>query len=142
MADYLIQLKDWIKLPVDQALAHIAPLGDPPSSLDDWEGISPWIVPSILWPLYAFLSSPDDYRTTICTAIAGGGDTDTTAAMAGAISGAFLGLDAVPHLVAQHITDTGKWGYEPMLCLSDLAFHLGQVRRLRAEESLVSRWSA
>lgn len=141
MAQYLIQLKDWLGLPVNESLAKIAPLGNPPESLDDWEGITPWIVPSILWPLYAFLSSPANYWETICTAIAGGGDTDTTVAMAGAISGAFLGIDAIPPDIAQKLTDLGKWGYGPMLSLADLAFHLAQVRRIREEEKMQTRWA-
>jgi hypothetical protein len=50
----------------------------------------------VLWSLYSFLTSPDGYWETICTAIAVGGDVDATAAMAEAMSGAFLGLDAIP----------------------------------------------
>ena len=50
----------------------------------------------MLWSLYAFLRSPDDYWETICTAIGVGGDTDTMAAIAGAISGARLGVAALP----------------------------------------------
>jgi ADP-ribosylglycohydrolase len=44
----------------------------------------------VLWSLYSFLRSPEDYWETVCTAIAVGGDVDTTAAMAGAVSGAYL----------------------------------------------------
>lgn len=142
MAEYVRNLAKWIDLPLDAALQEIIPLGEPPSSLDDWEGITPWIVPSVLWSLYAFLSSPNDYWRTICTAIAGGGDTDTTAAMAGAISGAFLGLEAVPEKVSHQLTDRGKWGYEPLLSLSVLGFHAARVRQLSEEESLVTRWAA
>ena len=142
IANHLEQLADWIELPVDAALAAIAPLGDPPESLKGWEGISPWIVPSVMWSLYSFLKSPNDYWQTICTAIAGDGDTDTTAAMAGAISGTFLGIEAVPKSVSHFLTDQGKWGYQPLLALADLAFHLTRVRQVREEEGLASRWAA
>ena len=80
IADDLLQLVGWIDLPIDVALEKIMPMGNLPESLKDWEGISPWIVPSIVWSLYAFLRSPHDYWKTICTAIAGGGDADTTLA--------------------------------------------------------------
>ncbi len=63
-----------------------------PAHMPHWQGISAFVTPSVLWSLYAFLRSPDDYWETICTAIAVGGDTDTMAAMAGAISGARLGV--------------------------------------------------
>jgi poly(ADP-ribose) glycohydrolase ARH3 len=43
-----------------------------------------------------------DLVTTVSSAVLGGGDTDTTAAVAGAISGAYNGLHHLPaHLVAQ-----------------------------------------
>ena len=46
--------------------------------------------------------SPTDLVTTVSSAVLGGGDTDTTAAVAGAISGAYNGLHHLPaHLVAQ-----------------------------------------
>lgn len=44
----------------------------------------------------AFLHHPDSYTETISFAIRMGGDTDTIASMAGAISGARLGLSAIP----------------------------------------------
>lgn len=46
--------------------------------------------------LYAFLRSPDSFRETVQFAIRLGGDTDTIAAMAGALSGAYLGEDSIP----------------------------------------------
>jgi ADP-ribosylglycohydrolase len=44
----------------------------------------------------ALRATPGDYSNTICTAIAVGGDVDTTAAMTGAISGRFWGLMVFP----------------------------------------------
>jgi len=137
----LQQLAAWTDLPIDAALERIAPMGNPSDSLEGWEGISPWVVPSVLWSLYSFLRSPQDYWQTICTAISGGGDTDTTAAMAGAISGAFLGLEAIPVEVSYRLTDQGKWGYKPLLALADLGFHLTRVRQLMYEEGMVARWT-
>jgi ADP-ribosylglycohydrolase len=77
------------------------------------------VVGSVLWSLYSFLKSPDDYRQTIRTAIAVGGDVDTTAAMAGAISGARLGLVAVPQGLAQRLTDRGTWRLAELIALAD-----------------------
>jgi ADP-ribosylglycohydrolase len=72
----------------------------------------------VLWSLYSFLRSPNDYRETVRTAIAVGGDVDTTAAMAGAISGAYLGLDAIPESWARRVTDRGSWGYDELVGLA------------------------
>ncbi len=46
--------------------------------------------------IFCFLRHPDSYEKVIHEAIFIGGDTDTIACMAGAISGAFLGISAVP----------------------------------------------
>ena len=56
-----------------------------------WDGISPWARTSTLWALYAFMRSPKDFWRTLNTALLGGGDTDTIAAMACAMSGAYHG---------------------------------------------------
>ena len=138
----LLQLVDWVDLPINEALEQVMPMGSPPDSLKDWEGISPWVVPSVLWSLYSFLHSQNDYWQTACTAISGGGDADTTAAMAGAISGAFLGLDPIPTNVAHRLTDQGKWGYEPLLALSDLGFHLARVRQMMNDKTILSQVAA
>jgi poly(ADP-ribose) glycohydrolase ARH3 len=46
--------------------------------------------------LYCFLRHPDSYADVIGHAVFAGGDADTIAAMAGAVSGAFLGEAAIP----------------------------------------------
>lgn len=51
---------------------------------------------SVPTAIFAFLSHPQDFVSTVAYAISLGGDTDTIASMAGAISGAYLGLDAIP----------------------------------------------
>ncbi len=81
--------------------------------------ISPYVVPSVLWSLYSFLAAPDNYMDATGLAISGGGDADTTAAMTGAISGAYLGLEAIPHELAECLTDCGAYGLESLLALAD-----------------------
>lgn len=55
---------------------------------------------SVVTAIASFSFTPNSYERTIGNAILLGGDTDTIAAMAGAISGAFLGRDAIPaHLL-------------------------------------------
>jgi poly(ADP-ribose) glycohydrolase ARH3 len=51
---------------------------------------------SVPTAIYCFLRQPQSYKDTVIYAISLGGDTDTIAAMAGAISGAYVGIEAVP----------------------------------------------
>lgn len=119
MADEVRRLPEWLALPPAQAGPVIARAGDRGDMPDrGWDGIAPFVVPSVLWSLYAFLRSPDDYWETICTAIMVGGDVDTTAAMAGAISGARNGAVAVPLALAERLTDQGTWTHEELVSLA------------------------
>jgi len=52
--------------------------------------------------------TPDSYKDTIGNAIFLGGDTDTIAAMAGAISGALLGIEAIPEVLLDHLEASPK----------------------------------
>src|SRR4029453_13838 len=74
-----------------------------------WRGVSSEVTGSVCWSLYAFLRSPDDYWETVCTAIGAGGDTDTTAAMAGGIVGARVGLKGLPQALLARLNDQGEW---------------------------------
>lgn len=51
---------------------------------------------SVPTAIFAFLSHPQDFALTVIYAVSLGGDADTIASMAGAISGAYLGNDAIP----------------------------------------------
>ena len=87
------------------------------------------IVQASLWAIRAFLKQPDDYIACIAEALCGGGDADTTAAMAGAMSGARLGADALPSAYVAAINDQGRWraaDFE-LLC-SQLSDMFGLVR--------------
>ncbi len=123
-AAFVGQLTDWVALSPEEAVKPISRAGVAPDFQDAWQGISPFVVGSVLWSLYAFLRTPEDYWETICTAIAVGGDVDTTAAMAGAVSGAHNGLEAVPSHLAQHLSDQGIWGFDELVALTDKVYEL------------------
>lgn len=55
--------------------------------------------------LYAFLRHPGSFVDAVRCAIALGGDTDTIAAMTGALSGAFLGASAIPTVWLERLED-------------------------------------
>jgi poly(ADP-ribose) glycohydrolase ARH3 len=51
---------------------------------------------SVPTAIYSFLSHTQSFEEAILFAVSLGGDTDTIAAMAGAISGAYLGVGSIP----------------------------------------------
>ena len=110
-------------------MSFISRAGLPPDHRDMWLGISPFVVGSVLWSLYAFLRHPDDYMAAVCTAIAVGGDVDTTAAMTGAIAGARVGLHGIPAELARLLTDQGDWTYVELCELAQ------DARRLKVDGS-------
>jgi ADP-ribosylglycohydrolase len=118
VADALGQLVEWVPLPPEEAATLVSRIGHNPDYPGEVRGISPFVTTSVLWSLYSFLRSPNDYWETVRTAIAVGGDVDTTAAMAGAVSGAYLGLDAIPERWARRVTDRGTWGYDELVELA------------------------
>jgi len=125
-ATELKKLIEWISLPPDEAVTFISKAGIDVDYLDEneWEGITPFVISSVLWSLYSFLRTPEDYFETICTAIEVGGDVDTTAAMAGAISGAYLGLDAIPSHLSHLLTDRGTWGFNELVELANQCYEI------------------
>ncbi len=118
LREALLRIPGWLALDPDEVLREVRAVGLPPDHRERWPGISPFVIPSVLWSLYAFLRSPDDYWETICAAIAVGGDVDTTAAMAGAISGAYLGESALPSELVARIHDQERWSCEDARALA------------------------
>jgi ADP-ribosylglycohydrolase len=94
-AGYIKRLHHWLKLPEDQARWEIAAAGwrAPEDRLDY---ITPFVIPTVLICLYYFLKSPADFLGNIKRVILAGGDVDTTAAISGALSGAYAGIGAIP----------------------------------------------
>lgn len=133
-ADNLINLQQWLELPLEEAFNAISQTGVDSEYAGVWQGISPFVLSSVLWSLWSFLKTPEDYWQTLCTAIRVGGDVDTTAAMAGAISGAHLGLDVLPEYLMKRLIDQGTWGHTQLLALADKLYTL-KVSQLGAEET-------
>jgi len=84
---------------------------------------------SVVTAIACFGLTPDAYEQTIGNAILLGGDTDTIAAMAGAVSGAFLGRRAIP----ASLLDSLENHHQGRDYLEQLASQL-----LRAHESCVA----
>ena len=60
---------------------------------------------SVPTAIFSFLSHPKSFEDAVVYAVSLGGDTDTIGAMTGAISGAFLGIEAIPQKWRDKIED-------------------------------------
>ena len=69
------------QVPADQALATL--------------GTSGYVVETVASAFYCFAAT-DSFKDAVVMAVKAGGDTDTTAAIVGALAGTYYGLDAVP----------------------------------------------
>ncbi len=111
-------LINWIDLEPIDALREIVSAGYAFGDWQDWQGLTQFVTGTVLWSLYAFLHSPESYLETLASAIEVGGDVDTTAAMAGAISGAYLGIENLPGELITHLTDEETWGFDELTQLA------------------------
>ena len=75
-----------------------------------------------------FAASPDDYPAAVARAIGLGNDTDTLAAMAGALCGARLGAAAIPAGLIEKLEDDHAKGRRHLETLADGLFGLHRRR--------------
>lgn len=116
------QVSRWAGLPMEAALAHLQQYPIGPEREWPGHGVSAFVTTSVCWSLYAFLQAPDSWWDAVCLAIRVGGDTDTLAAMTGAIAGSRHGAGALPgHLTAQ-LTDRGSWGRPDLITLAERCY--------------------
>lgn len=59
-------------------------------------GTSGYVVHTVASAFYCFMRTPNDFKQTAIEAVMAGQDTDTTAAVAGALSGAYNGVGSIP----------------------------------------------
>lgn len=124
VAAALRHLPQILTLSPDAAFEAVVDAAKPDVREDRIHGITPFVTTSVLWSFYAFLRTPEDYRQTIYTAVAVGGDVDTTAAMAGAMSGAFNGFCCVPPALAGLLNDQGEGRLHDLVKLAGRLWHI------------------
>ena len=76
---------------------------------------------SMPFAVYALLTAPMSFEACLLCAVLNGGDRDTLGAMAGAISGAYLGIEAIPA--------EWRWKLENRVYLESLAARLAELRQ-------------
>jgi ADP-ribosylglycohydrolase len=91
---------------LEEAAARITEIGIKENKERTWKDAQPGVNcisvgawQTTLWALWCFLSNTDSYVSCVAAAIAAGGDVDTTAAIAGGISGARAGAAGELHVV-------------------------------------------
>jgi ADP-ribosylglycohydrolase len=92
-----------------------------------WDGVSPWARTSVLWALYCLMRHPRSPWDAIELSVWAGGDTDTVAAMAGAMVGAHVGVEGFPPEVLEVVCPLVHDAKEPLWDwdkLSELVDHL------------------
>ena len=82
---------------------------------------------SVTTALAIFAASPDDYPRVVRRSIAQGNDTDTIAAMAGALAGARMGIEAIPGPLRAKLED-GPKGRRHIEALADRLFERNRGR--------------
>lgn len=96
LADRLAKAKLFLKenLPAETALSRL--------------GTSGYVVETVASAVFCFLRTPGDFVKTVSTSILAGGDTDTTGAVAGAISGAWNGTTGIPKHLRDGVEDSRR----------------------------------
>jgi len=119
VADAVRGVGNWAPLPMAQALEYLRdePIG-PDCAWPGDDGVSPFVTGSVCWSLYAFLHHPESWWDAVCLAMRVGGDTDTLAAMTGAIAGARHGGGALPASLVARLTDRGRWDRDDLAGLA------------------------
>lgn len=71
-------------------------------------GTRGYVVETVASAFFCFISAADSFETAVYHAIRGGNDTDTTAAITGALSGAHLGFEAIPLKWREEVEDAAR----------------------------------
>jgi len=77
--------------------------GERPPGFD--EGVAENALHAVLAVLYYFLKNPFDFEKAVESSLRAGGDVDTASALLGALSGALLGVEAIPAPLASTVLD-------------------------------------
>ena len=101
------QLPRWLRINEEEAVEEIIRSGEPEIGLEGWGGgVTPYVIPTVLICLYYFIRSPNSFLPNVVKVINVGGDTDTTGAIQGAMSGAFNGIGAIPEHLVEGLKDS------------------------------------
>ena len=130
-----------IELPCDSAFAEgILSLQDSllkkentqffAQSIGSSHGVSGFIVPTTLVALHAWLANLNHFENTIIESILCGGDTDTVAAIAGSLAGAYVGFHNIPDKFGKKIIDY-PFSYNRLSLLANSLSYIPSKKSIR-----------
>jgi ADP-ribosylglycohydrolase len=99
----ILALKQLIGMPYEKGIKKI--------------GNSGYVLEAVPAAIYAFIKSPDDFEKTVINAVNSGGDADTIASIAGALSGAYNGIENIPKRFKENLENL-----EEIISLADKLF--------------------
>jgi len=99
------ELDAHLRLAADMLAANASPT-EFAAAINQHDGVTGYINHVVPAALYCWLRTPNDFRCIIESAVALGGDSDTVAAIAGAIAGARLGPESIP---TDWLNDLAEW---------------------------------
>ncbi|MHA1269881.1 MAG: ADP-ribosylglycohydrolase family protein [Candidatus Helarchaeota archaeon] len=110
---FLKELKGYFDIPAKDALKDLGLKGVESPFIEIFDDpmikgkgvISGYTIPTVLCAIYTFLLTPEDFLKSITEVILAGGDTDTTAAICGAISGTYNGYEKLPEFLINGLKD-------------------------------------
>lgn len=106
------RLADGYRRPLPDLFTHMNDLL--PSPLPEKAGLSTYAPHAVFWAMASFLRHPDDALPALADALRAGGDTDTSAALAGALVGTRVGPEGLPKTLVDDLTDNGDWRAEKL----------------------------
>lgn len=105
-ADGVDELAHWLDLEPSEALPLIYASGEPEIGPRRPGRVTAYVIPTVLCALYFFLKTPGSFMDGVTGSICAGGDTDTSAAITGAISGALNGISSIPKNLVDTLKDS------------------------------------
>jgi len=82
-------------IPGERSKKEVAVSGKTLGATDVTDGVTMHASQTAAWGIFAFLRSPNKFWETVLVCVRAGGDTDTVAAVAGALSGSWVGLAGI-----------------------------------------------
>jgi ADP-ribosylglycohydrolase len=108
---HLRYIPELLKLSTSEARQKCLHIG-----MQDGESLLDGVTQTVLWSLHCVCKHPNDFTQCIGETIGVGGDVNTTAAIAGALVGARLGISAIPMIWRTKLNDLDEWQYND-LCI-------------------------
>ncbi len=108
LAEAILDLPRILSLSENRALRHFEALQSDDRYLPGEDGLNAYAIPSLLIAIYYFLRAPYRYERVLDGCLRVGGEINTPAFLAGAMSGALLGESEIPEQLRDGLVDSAE----------------------------------